>query len=79
MLAQSTKQMHRVHHHMMEKTLFISLIAIYPMVEEEGGSHSNAHHADKGAYDHLYHYGIDTTKRHKIEVFNKKYALNSCF
>lgn len=73
----SIKGCHRVcHHHMMQKTLFISLLAMHPMVEEEGVK-SHATYCVDGPYDQFYHYRVDKTKRQKIERFNKKYALNS--
>lgn len=67
----------KVHHRMMQKTLFISLLAIHPMVEEEGVQTHSSHRSKIGSYDQFYHYGIDTTKRQKIALWNKKYALNT--
>lgn len=74
----NAKESQRVHHHVMQKTLFISFLAIHPMVEEEGVQTLFSHPVKIGVFDQLYHYGIDTTKRQKIALWNKKYALNTC-
>lgn len=72
----NAKESQRVHHHMMQKTLFISFLAIHPMIEEEGVQTLFSHPVKIGAFDQFYHYGIDGTKRQKIEMFNKKNRLN---
>jgi len=70
-------RLQRGHHHMMQKTLFISFLAMHPLVEKEGAKTHSQHDVDRGAYDQFYHYGVDTTKRQRIEMINKKYRLNS--
>lgn len=71
---ESTAQ--KVHQHRMQRTLFISLLAIQPMVEEEGVHIHSSYAVSSGVFDQFYHYEIDPTKREKIERINKKYALN---
>lgn len=73
----NAKESQRVHHHMMQKTLFISFLAIHPMIEEEGVQTLFSHPVKIGAFDQFYHYGIDGTKRQKIEMFNTKNRLNT--
>jgi len=65
------------HHHVMQKTLFISFLAMHPMVEEEGVKNHATHHAKSGSYDQFYHYDIDKTKCQRIEIVNQKNALNA--
>lgn len=67
----------KVHQSRMQRTLFISLLAIQPMVEEEGVYIHSSSTVKSGAFDQFYHYEIDPTKRQKIERLNKKYALNT--
>jgi|GEM_PF-1206471 len=68
---------HSIHHRVMQKTLFISLLAMHPMVEEEGVKHHATCRVDSRLYDQFYHYSVDKTKRQKIERLNKKHALNA--
>ena len=75
----TAKEAQRVHHHVMQKTLFISFLAIHPMVEEEGVKNHATHHAKSGSYDQFYHYDIDKTKCQRIEIVNQKNALNAPF
>ena len=73
----TAKGAQRVHHHVMQKTLFISFLAMHPMVEEEGVKNHATHHAKSGSYDQFYHYDIDKTKCQRIEIVNQKNALNA--
>ena len=73
----TAKEAQRVHHHVMQKTLFISFLAMHPMVEEEGVKNHATHHAKSGSYDQFYHYDIDKTKCQRIEIVNQKNALNA--
>ena len=75
----NAKGVQRVHHHVMQKTLFISFLAMHPMVEEESVKNHSTPHAENGSYDQFYHYDVDKTKRQKIEIMNKKNALNAHF
>ena len=73
---ESTAQ--KVHQHRLQRALFISLLAIQPMVEEEGVHIHSSYAVRSGAFDQFYHYdAVDPTKRQKIERINKKYALNT--
>lgn len=67
----------KVHQHRMQRTLFISLLAIQPMVEEEGVHIHSSYTVRSGAFDQFYHYEIDPTKHQKIARINKKYTLNT--
>ena len=75
----NAKGVQRVHHHVMQKTLFISFLAMHPMVEEESVKDHTDNSSGKSSYDQFYHYDIDTTKRQKIEILNQKNALNAHF
>ncbi|ATB69156.1 hypothetical protein SJPD1_1044 [Sulfurospirillum diekertiae] len=75
----NVKRNQRVHSHVMRETLFISLLAMYPMAKEDGIKSYSTQTTDRGSYDKFYHYSVDKNKRQKIELWNKKYALNSCF
>jgi len=79
MLFKQESTVPKVHQHRMQRTLFISLLAIQPMVEEEGVQIHSSYVMKTGVFDQFYHYEIDPTKRQKIEFVNKKYALNRYF
>ena len=68
----------KVHAHVMRGTLFISLLAIYAITKEDGIKSYSTHNINRGSYNKFYHYSVDKNKRQKIEILNKKYALNSC-
>ena len=68
----------KVHAHVMRETLFISLLAMYAITKEDGIKSYSTHNINRGSYNKFYHYSVDKNKRQKIEILNKKYALNSC-
>jgi hypothetical protein len=75
----NVKERESVHYHLMQKTLFISILAIHPMIEEEDVQTLFSHPVKIGSLHQVYHYGVDTTKRQKIEMFNRKNMLNTRF
>lgn len=61
-------------YHLMHKTVLVSLLALQNPTEDDVTKYS---HDDARAYGNFYHYKVDSTKRQKIEQWNRKYRLNA--